>query len=91
MAAEPWATAVPAVQPAVLYSFTVEPAAAVPFTSGALLLAGELGSVSVIWGAGGAWVSTVKDRNTITALVPGGVDRLEPEGVGAVRERAAVV
>ncbi len=70
-AAEPWATEVPAVQPAVLNSFTVEPAAAEPFSSGALSLAGELGSLSVICGAAGAWVSTVKDRETIWLSFPG--------------------
>src|SRR6266545_3413086 len=71
LAAEPRATAVPAVQPAVLKSLTVVPAAAEPFTSGALSLAGELGSVSVIRGAGGAWVSTVNDRHTIWLSFPG--------------------
>ena len=51
--AGPEATGVP-VQPAVVYSATVEPLAAKPFTLGSLLLAGELGSVSLILGAAGA-------------------------------------
>jgi hypothetical protein len=33
--------------------------------------AGELGSVSVIWGAAGGWVSTVKERDTTTLSFPG--------------------
>ena len=35
----------------------------------------------------GAWVSTVNDRDDDLAHVSGGVDRLDEEGVGAVRER----
>ncbi len=34
----------------------------VPFTWGVLSVAGESGSVSVIWGGAGAWVSTMKLR-----------------------------
>jgi hypothetical protein len=41
----------------------VEPVAALPLTSGLLSLDGESGSVSVIVGAPGAWVSTVKVRD----------------------------
>ena len=41
---------------------TVEPASAVPLTSGLLSLAGESGSVSVRLGVAGAAVSTVKER-----------------------------
>ena len=49
----------------------MEPDAALPLTFGALLLAGELGSVSVIRGAGGGLVSTVKERDTTGLSLPG--------------------
>ena len=52
-AAEPMASRTP-VQLNCLYRCTVEPAWVVPFTLGELLLAGELGSVSVICGGAGA-------------------------------------
>ena len=45
-----------------LYRCTFEPAWAVPFTLGALLLAGELGSVSVICGGAGACESSTYGR-----------------------------
>ncbi len=59
------------VQPAVLKSLTFEPASAVPFSSGALSLAGEFGSLSVIRGRAGAWVSTLKPRQTNALSLPG--------------------
>ena len=48
-----------------LANANVEPGAAVPFTRGALLLAGEGGSVPVIFGVGGGMVSTWNERETL--------------------------
>ena len=90
LAAVPWATAVPAVQAAVLNSLTVEPAAAEPFSSGALSLAGESGSVSVICGAAGAWVSTLKDRETIRLSFPGASIALTEKVWGPSGSRGSV-
>src|SRR6476659_4731405 len=58
---------------------------------GVLSLAGESGSVSLICGAAGAWVSTVKDRDTNAPTFPGAPIALtkrvwEPSGSrGAVK------
>ncbi len=84
-AVEAWATGAP-VQPAVVYSFTTVPAAALPLTFGLLLLAGEDGFVAVIFGMGGGIVSTVNVRETRGAHVAGGVDRPDVEDVGALGE-----
>ena len=59
------------VHPAVLYIFTVVPAAAVPLTFGLLLLAGEAGVVPVIDGVPGGWVSTVNERDRTVLTFPG--------------------
>ncbi len=61
-----------------------------PFTLGTLLAAGELGSVSVIWGVAGAWVSTVKVRETTGLSLPGASIALIGEGAVAVRKRRDV-
>ena len=51
----------------------MEPAAAVPISFGLLLLAGESGSVAVIWGAAGAVVSTWKLREAgVGSVLPAG-------------------
>src|SRR6185312_15693516 len=52
-------------QPAVVYSFTIVPAAAFPLTFGLLSLAGEAGLVAVIFGIDGGMVSTVNVRDTV--------------------------
>lgn len=43
-------------------------ALAVPLTSGLASVAGEAGSVAVIWGAAGAWVSTLNERVAVAEL-----------------------
>ncbi len=55
-AAVPVATGVP-VQPAVVYSFTVDPASAVPFTTGLVLGLGEVGVTLVSVTSAGAAAS----------------------------------